>query len=155
MKILRSFLLLCLSLCLKYIASDRSHVLYSAFLQNRLTLQQPRPSATASLDNNRPTGIRDRKCLKDRSRYLLKLRGGELAPAYFNVGVSVVILAETVVWLKIWTELAKRELLPSTLTRKIIHSASAPLFILHWPLFARDPSGRIVAALIPLLQIFR
>jgi hypothetical protein len=69
--------------------------------------------------------------------------------------LTTVILSETILWLKIWTTLAKNNVLPSTITRKIIHSGSAPLFILHWPLYSAAPSAKLLAATIPLLQIFR
>lgn len=76
-------------------------------------------------------------------------------PIISDILLTTVILSETVLWLKIWTTLAKKNILPSTITRKIIHSGSAPLFILHWPLYSAAPSAKLLAATIPLLQIIR
>eukprot|EP01035_Chromulina_nebulosa_P003802 gene3802-5198_t len=69
-------------------------------------------------------------------------------PIISDTLLTTVILSETVFWLKIWTTLAKRNILPSTITRKIIHSGSAPLFILHWPLYSAAPSAKLLAATI-------
>ena len=77
------------------------------------------------------------------------------SPIISDTLLTAVILSETVLWLKIWTTLAKNNILPSTITRKIIHSGSAPLFILHWPLYSAAPSAKLLAATIPLLQIIR
>lgn len=75
-------------------------------------------------------------------------------PIAFDGALSIVIVSETIIWLKIWTTLASKGILPSTLTRKIIHSGSVPLFVMHWPLYS-SPFARYFAAFIPLLQIFR
>lgn len=39
--------------------------------------------------------------------------------------------------------------------RKIIHTLSAPLFVLLWPLFSASPSARFFAALVPLMNAIR
>ncbi|KAJ1439345.1 hypothetical protein B484DRAFT_391834 [Ochromonadaceae sp. CCMP2298] len=79
------------------------------------------------------------------------LRGGYLNDA----SVSMLVLGESVLWLKIWTTVAKEGLLDSKITRKIIHSGSAPLFMAHWPLYSAAPGARLFAALVPLLQVVR
>jgi hypothetical protein len=80
---------------------------------------------------------------------LATLRGGYLNDA----SVSVLVLGESILWLKIWTTVAKEGLLDSKITRKIIHSGSAPLFMAHWPLYSAAPGARLFAAMIPLLQV--
>lgn len=39
--------------------------------------------------------------------------------------------------------------------RKVIHTLSAPLFMLFWPLFSANPSARIFAAIVPVLNAVR
>jgi phytol kinase len=39
--------------------------------------------------------------------------------------------------------------------RKIIHTFSAPLFILFWPLFSPAPAARVLAALVPTVNAVR
>eukprot|EP01031_Cornospumella_fuschlensis_P027916 gene27917-33712_t len=65
------------------------------------------------------------------------------------------VLGETLVWLKIWTTLATKGIVESTLTRKVIHSSCVPLFILHWPLYSASPSASLFAASIPFAQMMR
>lgn len=81
------------------------------------------------------------------------LRGGSI-PVH-DVSVSLLVLGESLVWLKVWTTLAKEGVLDSKVTRKIIHSGSAPLFIAHWPLYSASPSAKYIAAIVPLLQVIR
>lgn len=87
---------------------------------------------------------------------LLALRGGGISlPLPNDLVVSVALVGEVYIWLKFWTTLAVQGYLPSTLTRKIIHAGSAPLFMLHWPLYSDTPYSALVAGVIPLLQIAR
>ncbi len=65
------------------------------------------------------------------------------------------------IWLGIWTFLASTRKgrgspwLDSKLTRKIVHSSSAPLFLMTWPLFSDSSSEKFVAALVPLFMVAR
>lgn len=83
----------------------------------------------------------------------LNFRGGEI-PLH-DLSVSAVVMGLSSIWLKAWTTLAKTGILESTLTRKIIHCGSAPLFIAQWPLYSSSPYARYYAALIPLFQLGR
>ena len=85
---------------------------------------------------------------------LLELRGG-LSPFTNDFLVSVALLGEVYIWLKFWTTLAVKNVLPSVITRKIIHTGSAPLFIMHWPLYSQTEYAPLIASVIPLLQIAR
>jgi len=48
-----------------------------------------------------------------------------------------------------------REILEPRDARKVIHTCSAPLFILFWPLYSPVPAARVIAALVPLLNAVR
>lgn len=87
---------------------------------------------------------------------VLDLRAGSFSPFLTNdAALTVSLVIEVFIWLKLWTTLAGKGVLPSTLTRKIIHSGSAPLFMMHWPLYADTSFAPFVASIIPLLQILR
>ena len=47
--------------------------------------------------------------------------------------------------------MAKKGLVTSKLSRKIIHIGTGPIFVLCWLLFNNDPSARWLAATVPLL----
>jgi dolichol kinase len=49
--------------------------------------------------------------------------------------------------------LQKRELLPTYITRKIIHIFAAPIFVLCWMLYSGSVSSRLFAAVVPLAFI--
>lgn len=87
---------------------------------------------------------------------ITKIRGGSLEnfPVH-DVSVSLLVLGESIIWLKVWTTLAAKGLLDSKVTRKIIHTGSAPLFIAHWPLYSSSWSAKYLAATVPLIQIIR
>ncbi len=71
-----------------------------------------------------------------------------------DTAVTVFAFAGAYAWLDVWVRLANRGFDPK-LSRKIIHSGSAPLFMLLWPLYSSAPSARYVAAVVPLLQAVR
>ncbi|KAG8458825.1 hypothetical protein KFE25_005252 [Diacronema lutheri] len=58
-------------------------------------------------------------------------------------------------WIRVWTELAASGAVSSTLSRKMVHVGSAPLFVLAWPLFSAAPWARAVAAIVPALNALR
>lgn len=47
----------------------------------------------------------------------------------------------------------KRNLLPTVVTRKIVHIFVAPVFILPWPIYSGEWSSRYLAAVVPLLFV--
>jgi dolichol kinase len=85
---------------------------------------------------------------------VLDLRAGSI-PFVWDLGVSSVVLGETLLWLKLWTTLASTGAIESKITRKIIHASCVPLFILHWPLYSVTITASLAASLIPLLQMLR
>jgi phytol kinase len=55
-----------------------------------------------------------------------------------------------------WAVVSSREIiLEPRDARKIIHTCSAPLFMLFWPLFSTSPGARIFAAIVPILNAIR
>lgn len=62
----------------------------------------------------------------------------------------VVTLILALLWLRIMDFVAHRGWISSRLSRKIIHIGTGPIFVLCWLLFDNQPSGRFLAALIPL-----
>jgi len=72
-----------------------------------------------------------------------------------DAGVAVFGLAAATAWLKVWTTLAGKDLIDPKLSRKVVHSGSAPLFILTWPFFTSGAEARFVAAGVPLLMLSR
>eukprot|EP00614_Pseudopedinella_elastica_P010118 CAMPEP_0172591382 /NCGR_PEP_ID=MMETSP1068-20121228/10140_1 /TAXON_ID=35684 /ORGANISM="Pseudopedinella elastica, Strain CCMP716" /LENGTH=313 /DNA_ID=CAMNT_0013387801 /DNA_START=1120 /DNA_END=2061 /DNA_ORIENTATION=- len=86
------------------------------------------------------------------------LRGGAVhvaavQPADFACALVGVVGAS--LWLKIWTSLASAGKIDPKLSRKIVHSGSAPLFLLTWPFFSDSLASRAVAALVPLVFMAR
>lgn len=106
-----------------------------------------------------PSGMSSQRSIPSSSRrthraMIIQLRGG-LSPYLHDAAVSTLITGESLLWLKLWTTLAARGVVASTVTRKIIHATCAPLFILHWPLYSDLPTASLFAATIPLLQLLR
>lgn len=58
-------------------------------------------------------------------------------------------------FVKLCTTLAKNGMLEPRDSRKVIHTFSAPLFMLFWPLFSDAEGARFFAAIIPLVNAVR
>ncbi|KAJ8610119.1 hypothetical protein CTAYLR_007105 [Chrysophaeum taylorii] len=76
-------------------------------------------------------------------------------PLVRDSACSIVAVVGAVGWLKVWTSLAASGAMDSRLSRKIIHCGSGPLFLLVWPLYSLEPNARLVAALVPALNMAR
>ena len=63
---------------------------------------------------------------------------------------ALVGLVGASLWLKIWTTLASKSFIDPKVSRKIVHSGSAPLFLITWPFFTNAANARVVAALVPI-----
>lgn len=72
-----------------------------------------------------------------------------------DIGVSVFASGASYAWLQLWIILAKEGIIQPSLSRKIIHSGSAPLFMALWILFSNDPHSKLYAASVPALQVGR
>lgn len=69
-----------------------------------------------------------------------------------DAGASIVCTILALIFVKSITRLANKDILQPRDSRKIIHTFSAPLFILTWPLFSNLWGSRIFAAFVPFLQ---
>ena len=78
-----------------------------------------------------------------------------LNPVLRDVTCSVVAALGAIVWLKIWTTLASKDLIDPRLSRKIIHCGSGPLFLMAWPFYSAESSARLIAAVVPAINIVR
>lgn len=70
-----------------------------------------------------------------------------------DLRLSVSLISATSVYLLFFQQLTSRNLLPSQLTRKLIHLTSGPIFLLIWPFYSHLPSARFIAAFPPFLLI--
>jgi phytol kinase len=67
-------------------------------------------------------------------------------------GVAFILtLLSSLAFLRLMDAIAHRGVIDGRLSRKIIHIATGPIFILCWNLFSRGPTARWAAALVPLL----
>jgi hypothetical protein len=58
----------------------------------------------------------------------------------WDVGMAAACVVLSTAWVQLWSVLVSRGSLQSTVSRKIVHCGSGPLFLLLWPFFS--PSGR-------------
>ena len=72
-----------------------------------------------------------------------------------DMGMSLLSTALALVFVKTITALASKDIIQPRDSRKIIHSLSAPLYMLFWPLFSDEFGARLFAATVPLLQAIR
>ncbi len=67
-----------------------------------------------------------------------------------NLAALAITFALSLVWLRLNDFAAVRGWVSSSLSRKIIHMGTGPLFVLCWLLFNDEPASRFLAALVPL-----
>ena len=82
---------------------------------------------------------------------------GPYSPALLarDIGATVFCTVFALIFVKSITTLAAENVLQPRDSRKLIHTFSAPLFILTWPLFSNLWGSRIFAAFVPLLQAIK
>jgi len=69
---------------------------------------------------------------------------------------TAICAALATIWLKVVTKLAVTSRITANDARKIIHTGSAPLFMLFWPLFsAESETSRLLAACVPLANMLK
>lgn len=61
-----------------------------------------------------------------------------------------ITLALSLIWLRLNDTLAQRRIISASLSRKIIHIGTGPLFVLCWLLFSDANEARYLAAFVPL-----
>lgn len=72
-----------------------------------------------------------------------------------DVGSTVITAILASVFVKAISFMASKGILEPRDSRKIIHTLSAPLFILFWPIFSTMEGARFFAAVVPLVQFVR
>jgi phytol kinase len=72
-----------------------------------------------------------------------------------DMGVTVLTATLGYVFVKIVTTAGDRGLIEPRDSRKIIHTLSAPLFMLFWPLFSPALGSKFFAAIVPSLNAIR
>jgi len=77
-----------------------------------------------------------------------------VSPVVSDTLVTTLSFGAAYAWLEVWVQLANRGFDPK-LSRKIIHSGSAPLFMMLWPLYSKNSSAKLIAAIVPFLQACR
>lgn len=70
----------------------------------------------------------------------------------WDLGVSVASAALATVWVKLLTTMNAKGVIDSKLSRKLIHTTSAPLFILLWPFFSAEYAARYLAGVVVTLN---
>lgn len=83
--------------------------------------------------------------------YLLNLKATLI---HSDIALTCIILTAVPIWLGLWQQLTAAKIIPSTITRKIIHISCGPAFIALWPFFTNAPTARLLAAVIPVLFTF-
>ena len=72
-----------------------------------------------------------------------------------DLGASVGIGALAYAFVQLNTYAVSVNRLPPRDARKIIHTCSAPLYMMLWPLFCSAPGARVFCAVVPLLNALR
>jgi phytol kinase len=73
------------------------------------------------------------------------------SPLLQNSLATLAAFALALSWLNLMDRLAHQGVLEQTLSRKLIHIGTGPLFIFCWPLFSTSADARYWAALVPLV----
>ncbi len=71
-------------------------------------------------------------------------------PLLQDLVATVVTFAVALLWLRLNNMAAARGWVAQTLSRKLVHTGTGPLFVLCWNLFSQAPAARFFAALVPL-----
>ena len=79
----------------------------------------------------------------------------DISPLANNIACTSLAAAAALLWLQVWISFAKRGKIEPKLSRKIIHTGSAPLYLALFPLFSDDSYANIFAASVPLSQLLR
>ncbi|KAI9109173.1 hypothetical protein K1719_019796 [Acacia pycnantha] len=80
------------------------------------------------------------------------LHANPLVSDVYATGISVGVAFS---FLRLWQETAKRGIFDQKLNRKLVHISIGLAFMLCWPLFSSRSQARLLAALVPGVNIFR
>jgi len=72
-----------------------------------------------------------------------------------DLGASLLCAVLGLAFVKAVTTLASSDILEPSDSRKIIHTLSAPLFMVFWPLFSEAGGARLFAGIVPLVNAVR
>uniref|UniRef100_A0A1J3GVC9 phytol kinase n=2 Tax=Noccaea caerulescens TaxID=107243 RepID=A0A1J3GVC9_NOCCA len=72
-----------------------------------------------------------------------------------DVGATVAVLGGAYALVLSFESLTKRNVIPQSLSRKLVHILSGLLFVLSWPIFSASTEARYFAAFVPLVNCFR
>lgn len=78
-----------------------------------------------------------------------------ISPLAWDLGVSTAVGVASVAWVKLWTGLARHNRMKPQVSRKVVHTTAAPLFMVLWPFFTDRPCARFFAAAVPMMQSAR
>lgn len=67
----------------------------------------------------------------------------------------IVTLFLSLLWMRTVNFLTDKEVIQKSVSRKIIHIGTGPIFVLCWALFPENPISRYLAALVPLLIVIQ
>ncbi|XP_010552940.1 PREDICTED: phytol kinase 1, chloroplastic [Tarenaya hassleriana] len=81
--------------------------------------------------------------------------GVAMDPVLQDVGATAAILGGAYSLVFAFKNLTKRDLIPQSLSRKLVHILSGLLFALSWPIFSASTEARYFAALVPLVNCLR
>ena len=76
-------------------------------------------------------------------------------PGGRDLACSAAAAVGAVGWLRANTWAASEGLVGATLSRKLIHIGSAPLFVLAWRFYGQSPSAAVAAALVPAFNVVK
>ncbi|CAI7782541.1 unnamed protein product, partial [Closterium sp. NIES-54] len=69
--------------------------------------------------------------------------------------MGLVTLLGSLIWVRLFDELARRDLIERKLSRKLVHITTGLLFMLFWPLFSTGFNARFFASAVPLINATR
>ncbi|CAA7033925.1 unnamed protein product [Microthlaspi erraticum] len=72
-----------------------------------------------------------------------------------DVGATVAVLGGAYALVLSFESLTKRNVIPQSLSRKLVHILSGLLFVLSWPIFSESTEARYFAAFVPLVNCLR
>lgn len=69
--------------------------------------------------------------------------------------LTVAVAVASSLWLFLWQQLTTRNVVPSTVTRKVVHISCGPLLIMLWPFYSNLQFARYIAATVPFIVFMR
>ncbi|KAG2454183.1 hypothetical protein HYH02_001218 [Chlamydomonas schloesseri] len=81
--------------------------------------------------------------------------GALAASPYRDYYVLAGAAVGAVVWVKLFDYLAANGTLEQKLSRKLVHTTTGPIFVVTWALFSANPTARLLAAVVPMLNFMR